>query len=183
MLPCTAGLNLPHLLPQQPCFARAVEGPCPFSLSLAMGFVAFLLILATGAVQLAGGEELELQECRSFTTQPLPMVHPPVPETSVALVRELMDPFSLQDFADTFWERKPMVIRGRCVCERVRVRLLLVNVLRRDCCYVSLASTCYSFCTILSSTGTHAVYILPATAAVRRYSGNLDNSGMASKSQ
>lgn len=84
-----------------------------------MGFVAFLLILGTAvAVQVAGGEEpLELQECSSSITQLLPMVHPPVPETSVTLVRELMDPFSLQDFAETFWERKPMVIRGRCVWE------------------------------------------------------------------
>ncbi|CAN0498276.1 unnamed protein product [Ectocarpus sp. 12 AP-2014] len=79
-----------------------------------MGLVAFLLILATAvAVQEAGGEEpLELHECSSSMTQ-LPMVHPPVPETSVTLVRELMDPFSLQVFAETFWERKPMVIRGR----------------------------------------------------------------------
>ncbi|CAB1120505.1 unnamed protein product [Ectocarpus sp. CCAP 1310/34] len=76
-----------------------------------MGFIGFLLILATAvAVQVAGGEEhLELQECSpSAITQLLPMVHPPVPETSVTLVRELMDPISLQVFAETFWERKPM---------------------------------------------------------------------------
>ncbi|CAN0529658.1 unnamed protein product, partial [Ectocarpus sp. 12 AP-2014] len=83
-------LNLPHLLPYQPFpgLRRA--------LALAMGLVAFLLILAAAvAVQEAGGEEpLELQECSSSITQLLPMVHPPVPETSVTLVRELMDPFS-----------------------------------------------------------------------------------------
>eukprot|EP00903_Cladosiphon_okamuranus_P011091 g10467.t1 len=38
---------------------------------------------------------------------------PVAAEESTALVRELLRPFSLEDFAEKYWERMPLVIRGR----------------------------------------------------------------------
>lgn len=35
--------------------------------------------------------------------------------SATLLVQELLRPFSLEDFAEKFWERMPLVIRGRCV--------------------------------------------------------------------
>lgn len=44
--------------------------------------------------------------------------YPHAADGSTALVRELLQPFSLEDFAEKFWERMPLVIRGRCVSAR-----------------------------------------------------------------
>lgn len=44
--------------------------------------------------------------------------YPQAADGSTALVRELLQPFSLEDFAEKFWERTPLVIRGRCVSAR-----------------------------------------------------------------
>lgn len=41
--------------------------------------------------------------------------YPRAPDKSTRLVQELLSPFSLQDFAENYWERMPLVIRGRCV--------------------------------------------------------------------
>lgn len=41
--------------------------------------------------------------------------YPRASDKSTRLVRELLSPFSLEDFAETYWERMPLVIRGRCV--------------------------------------------------------------------
>lgn len=41
--------------------------------------------------------------------------YPPASDTSTSVVQELLLPFSLTEFAQEFWERKPLVIRGRCV--------------------------------------------------------------------
>lgn len=76
-----------------------------------------LLVVPAAKIALCHEGEKESQSC-ARTSLPLgasaaPMRYPEAPEDSTSVVRELLHPFSLQDFADEYWENKPLVIRGR----------------------------------------------------------------------
>lgn len=65
----------------------------------------------------SGDEQPQLCErsnSPTISTKKMRLVYPEPAEKSAALVQELLYPFLLEDFAEDFWERKPLVIRGRC---------------------------------------------------------------------
>lgn len=53
--------------------------------------------------------------------------YPRAPDKSTRLVRELLSPFSLQDFAENYWERMPLVIRGRCASSTTCTRIYVLT--------------------------------------------------------
>lgn len=61
-------------------------------------------------------EEQEPQHCPvSSSATAAAAAYGAASSTSLARVAELLHPFSLQTFADDFWETKPLIVRGRCV--------------------------------------------------------------------
>lgn len=67
-------------------------------------------------------EEKERRSCPSSSTPPtntplgaMPVryLYPDAAAESTSLVQEVLRPFSLRDFAENYWEKKPLVIRGR----------------------------------------------------------------------
>lgn len=78
----------------------------------------FCLVTCERLQKPAEDEDEETTTCsidstkRSSCTR-LTMAHSAPPNKSLALVRELLHPFSLHDFTNEYWEKKPLLIRGR----------------------------------------------------------------------
>lgn len=115
------GVNLLWLLCASP--AAAVAAPRPYNLqclgsgymyTLRLGWVYFCVFPAALTGGWCNRDEEQSEICSSPSTDnSIPFAYPPASKKSTSLVRELLSPISLQQFAEDYWERMPLVVRGR----------------------------------------------------------------------
>lgn len=81
-----------------------------------------------GTTTTAPKDPLE-EQCPASTAAPVnPYGYRPPSGKSAALVTELLHPFSLQTFVDDFWEKRPLVVRGRCALLLCRLKNISTNL-------------------------------------------------------
>ena len=86
--------------------------------------ILFLVLLAAATWRCYSQQAEDACSSQSAASHTDPMAsyrYPRASDRSTGLVRELLSPFPLEEFAENYWERMPLVVRGRWV-DRVMVQ-------------------------------------------------------------